>query len=156
MTIVVRVLISHQPHGNQARLSALPQSRQPKIWGKLRVSFDYWGTAAAVSSIGSYNLPLSHARNVPLYSPSTSHPAISSPLFRCLYQRDRLTSRTELIMSTEKEATEVHHGISNADHLDNHDGQYPVVAEGTGKTLDEAHGAKAKEVHNVSPALSAP
>lgn len=55
----------------------------------------------------------------------------------------------ELIMSTEKEGTEVHHDISN-DNRASHDIQYPVVAEGTGKTLDEAHGAKAKEVHNVS------
>lgn len=29
---------------------------------------------------------------------------------------------------------------------------HPVVAEGTGKTLDTAAGAQAKEVHNVSPA----
>lgn len=57
-------------------------------------------------------------------------------------------------MSAEKEGTEVHHGISANDHLDHHDIQYPVVAEGTGKTLDEAHGAKAKEVHNVSTSLS--
>lgn len=53
-------------------------------------------------------------------------------------------------MSTEKAETEVHHDISN-DNRASHDIQYPVVAEGTGKTLDEAHGAKAKEVHNVSP-----
>lgn len=52
-------------------------------------------------------------------------------------------------MSTEKEGTEVHHDIN--DNRASHDIQYPVVAEGTGKTLDEAHGAKAKEVHNVSP-----
>ncbi|KAI7778983.1 hypothetical protein LA080_001500, partial [Diaporthe eres] len=51
-------------------------------------------------------------------------------------------------MSTEKEGTEVHHDISN-DNRASHDIQYPVVAEGTGKTLDEAHGAKAKEVHNA-------
>jgi len=56
-------------------------------------------------------------------------------------------------MSTEKAGTEVHHDISN-DNRASHDIQYPVVAEGTGKTLDEAHGAKAKEVHNVSPQLS--
>lgn len=42
---------------------------------------------------------------------------------------------------------ETHHGIS-VDH--DHDPHYPVVAEGTGKTLDTAAGAKAREVHNVS------
>lgn len=47
-------------------------------------------------------------------------------------------------MSDEKTRDEVSHGIAAADV------HYPVVAEGTGKTLDEAHGAKAKEVHNVS------
>lgn len=56
-------------------------------------------------------------------------------------------------MSTEKthdevQHDEVQHGIAAADV------QYPVVIEGTGKTLDEAHGAKAKEVHNVSPSSS--
>lgn len=55
-------------------------------------------------------------------------------------------------MSTEKAGTEVHHDISN-DNRPSHEIQYPVVAEGTGKTLDEAHGAKAKEVHNVSSAV---
>ena len=54
-------------------------------------------------------------------------------------------------MSTEKAGTEVHHDISTNDNRASHDIQYPVVAEGTGKTLDEAHGAKAKEVHNVCP-----
>lgn len=47
-------------------------------------------------------------------------------------------------MSSEKTRDEVQHGIASADV------RYPVVAEGTGKTLDEAHGAKAKEVRNVS------
>jgi hypothetical protein len=52
-------------------------------------------------------------------------------------------------MSAEKAGTaEVHHDIST-ENRPSHDIQYPVVAEGTGKTLDEAHGAKAKEVHNV-------
>lgn len=42
---------------------------------------------------------------------------------------------------------ETHHGIS----VDReHDPHYPVVAEGTGKTLDTAAGATAREVHNVS------
>ena len=57
-------------------------------------------------------------------------------------------------MSTEKAGTEVHHDISTNDNRPSHDIQYPVVAEGTGKTLDEAHGAKAKEVHNVGTKLS--
>lgn len=52
-------------------------------------------------------------------------------------------------MSAEKAGTEVHHDISANENRPSHDIQYPVVAEGTGKTLDEAHGAKAKEVHNV-------
>lgn len=39
---------------------------------------------------------------------------------------------------------ETSHGISSAGT------HYPIVAEGTGKTLDAATGAKAKEVHNVS------
>ncbi|KAK7730374.1 hypothetical protein SLS53_009074 [Cytospora paraplurivora] len=46
-------------------------------------------------------------------------------------------------MSSEKTHDEVQHGITAADV------RYPVVAEGTGKTLDEAHGAKAKEVRNA-------
>ncbi|KUI68659.1 Lactose permease [Cytospora mali] len=46
-------------------------------------------------------------------------------------------------MSSEKENGEVHHGITAADI------HYPVVAEGTGKTLDEAHGAKARQVRNA-------
>lgn len=57
-------------------------------------------------------------------------------------------------MTTEKEGTEVYHDISTNDNRPSHDIQYPVVAEGTGKTLDEAHGAKAKEVHNVSSGAS--
>lgn len=51
-------------------------------------------------------------------------------------------------MSTEKTGQivdETSHGISTSA-----DAHYPVVAEGTGKTLDVAAGAKAKEVHNVS------
>lgn len=40
---------------------------------------------------------------------------------------------------------EANHGIST------HESHFPVVAEGTGKTLDTAAGAKAKQVHNVSP-----
>lgn len=51
---------------------------------------------------------------------------------------------------TDTNVEETQHGISPATH-------YPIVAEGTGKTLDA--GAKAKEVHNVSicpsPSLSA-
>ncbi|ROW15192.1 hypothetical protein VPNG_02982 [Cytospora leucostoma] len=46
-------------------------------------------------------------------------------------------------MSSEKTRDDVQHGITAADV------HYPVVAEGTGKTLDEAHGAKAKEVRNA-------
>lgn len=49
------------------------------------------------------------------------------------------------IMSTEKTHDEVQHDITAADV------QYPIVVEGTGKTLDRAQGAKEKEVHNVSP-----
>lgn len=51
-------------------------------------------------------------------------------------------------MSTEKTGevvAETNHGISTSADV-----HYPVVAEGVGKTLDEAAGAKAKEVHNVS------
>lgn len=59
-------------------------------------------------------------------------------------------------MSTEKTGEvveETNHGISTSA-----DAHYPVVAEGVGKTLDEAAGAKAKEVHNVSflPPLTRP
>lgn len=52
-------------------------------------------------------------------------------------------------MSEEKQGSlvdEATHGITS-------DAHYPVVAEGTGKTLDTTAGAKAKEVHNVSSAL---
>lgn len=52
-------------------------------------------------------------------------------------------------MSSEKAGTEVHHDITANDSRPSYDIQYPVVAEGTGKTLDETHGAKAKEVHNA-------
>lgn len=51
-------------------------------------------------------------------------------------------------MSSEKHGDfvdETNHGISSSEDV-----HYPVVAEGTGKTLDEKAGAKAKEVHNVS------
>lgn len=51
-------------------------------------------------------------------------------------------------MSNEKSGEvvdETSHGITPTS-----DAHYPVVAEGTGKTLDVAAGAKAKEVHNVS------
>lgn len=51
-------------------------------------------------------------------------------------------------MSTEKGpdlVNETSHGISTSPEI-----HYPAVAEGTGKTLDAAAGAKAKEVHNVS------
>lgn len=54
-------------------------------------------------------------------------------------------------MSTEKSGEvvdETNHGISPSA-----DAHYPVVAEGTGKTLDASAGAKAKEVHNVSAHL---
>lgn len=61
MTIVDRVFISHQPHGNQARLSALLQTARTKIWGKPRVAFDYWGTCCYTIPRRSYNPPLSHA-----------------------------------------------------------------------------------------------
>lgn len=99
MTIVDRVFISHQPHGNQARLSALLQTAQPKIWGKPRVSFDYWGTCCYTIPRRSYNPPLSHARKMiaPRYSPSTSsHPAISPFSFPCLvaYPRVRPTDKS--------------------------------------------------------------
>lgn len=46
-------------------------------------------------------------------------------------------------MSTEKTHDEVQHDITAADV------HYPVVLEGTGKTLDKSHGAKEKEVHNA-------
>lgn len=51
-------------------------------------------------------------------------------------------------MSTEKSGEiveDTNHGITHS--ADTH---YPIVAEGTGKTLDASAGAKAKEVHNVS------
>lgn len=51
-------------------------------------------------------------------------------------------------MSSEKHVDlvdETNHGITAPEDI-----HYPVVAEGTGKTLDEKAGAKAKEVHNVS------
>lgn len=43
---------------------------------------------------------------------------------------------------------------TNHDIVPHEDTHYPVVAEGTGKTLDEKAGAKAKEVHNVSAIIS--
>lgn len=48
---------------------------------------------------------------------------------------------------TNEVVDETNHGISV-----DQEPHYPVVAEGTGKTLDTAAGAQAKEVHNVSPA----
>lgn len=51
-------------------------------------------------------------------------------------------------MSNEKSSEvvdETSHGITPSSDV-----HYPVVAAGTGKTLDVAAGAKAKEVHNVS------
>lgn len=50
-------------------------------------------------------------------------------------------------MSNEKSGgvvDETSHGITPSSDV-----HYPIVAEGTGKTLDAAAGAKAKEVHNV-------
>lgn len=150
MTTVDRVFISHQPHGNQARLSAHHKTGRTKIWGKPRVSFDYWGNSCYTIPRCSYNPPLSHAGKCSTIL-SLDEPSSHIPL-PCLVAYTSATDRQvepDLIMSTEKAGTEVHHDISN-DNRASHDIQYPVVAEGTGKTLDEAHGAKAKEVHNVS------
>ncbi|PSS00689.1 putative MFS lactose permease [Coniella lustricola] len=45
---------------------------------------------------------------------------------------------------------EAQHGISDeTNHGISHETHFPVVAEGTGKTLDTAAGAKAKQVHNA-------
>lgn len=46
---------------------------------------------------------------------------------------------------TKEAVDETNHGIAVGQ-----DAHYPVVAEGTGKTLDTAAGAQAKNVHNVS------
>lgn len=68
-----------------------------------------------------------------------------SPVVLIATHRTSIGKRERKItMSDEKTRDDVHHGITAADV------HYPVVAEGTGKTLDEAHGAKAKEVRNVS------
>lgn len=57
-------------------------------------------------------------------------------------------------MSNEKTGEiigETSHGITPSADI-----HYPVVAEGTGKTLDVAAGAKAKTVHNVGGRLFTP
>lgn len=76
MTIVDRVFISHQPHGNQARLSAHHKTGRTKIWGKPRVSFDYWGNSCYTIPRRYIILHFPIAENAPRYSLSTSLPAI--------------------------------------------------------------------------------